>query len=134
MAGTALEPGIVAVIQTFGDRINLHPHLHFLVTEGGLDEAGVFYKIPLRIVENALRRFPSKGWAEMIRKVYENDPMLCPRCGGKMKVISFLTDHVVVDRIIDHLKLTFAAERPPPPQVAFQECLWAADPPAEYFP
>jgi hypothetical protein len=60
--------------------------------------------------------------------------MLCPRCGGKMKVISFLTDHVVVDRIIDHLKLTFAAERPPPPQVAFQECLWTADPPAEYFP
>jgi hypothetical protein len=30
-----------------------------------------------------------------------------------MKVIAFLTDHVVVDRIIDHLKLTFVAERPP---------------------
>jgi hypothetical protein len=26
-------------IQTFGDRINLHVHLHFLVTEGGVDEA-----------------------------------------------------------------------------------------------
>ena len=26
-------------IQTFGDRINLHVHLHFLVTEGGTDEA-----------------------------------------------------------------------------------------------
>jgi hypothetical protein len=25
MAGTAVEPGIIAVIQTFGDRINLHP-------------------------------------------------------------------------------------------------------------
>ena len=37
-------------------------------------------------------------------------------------------------RIIDHLKLTFIAERPPPPQAAFQEYLWAADPPAEYFP
>jgi hypothetical protein len=24
------------------DRINYHPHLHFLVTEGGMDEAGVF--------------------------------------------------------------------------------------------
>jgi hypothetical protein len=23
-----------------------HPHLHFLVTEGGVDEAGLFYKIP----------------------------------------------------------------------------------------
>jgi len=46
VAGSMLTPGVVAVIQTFGDRINLHPHLHFLVTEGGVDEAGVFHKIP----------------------------------------------------------------------------------------
>jgi hypothetical protein len=45
VAGSTLTPGVVAVIQTFGDRINLHPHLHFLVTEGGVDEAGVFHKI-----------------------------------------------------------------------------------------
>ena len=38
--------------------------------------------------------------------------MLCPRCGGAMKVVAFLTEHAVVDRIIDHLKLPFAAERP----------------------
>jgi hypothetical protein len=30
---------------TFGARINFHPHPHFLVTEGGVDEAGVFRKI-----------------------------------------------------------------------------------------
>ena len=38
-----------------------------------------------------------------------------------------------VDRIIDHLKLTFVAERPPPPRAASQELLMAADPPVEYF-
>jgi hypothetical protein len=27
-----LMPGVIAAIQTLGDRINLHPHLHFLVT------------------------------------------------------------------------------------------------------
>jgi hypothetical protein len=32
---------LCAAIQTFGDRINFHPHLHFLVTEGGADKAGV---------------------------------------------------------------------------------------------
>jgi len=26
-------PGVVAVIQTFGDRIYFHPHIHVLVTE-----------------------------------------------------------------------------------------------------
>jgi hypothetical protein len=49
----------------------------------------------LRIVEEELRRLPSKGWAAlirkphiglrsaaMIRKVYEVDPMLCPKCGS----------------------------------------------------
>jgi len=40
-----IEPGVIAVIQTFGDRINFYPHLHFLVTEGGVDEAGVLYKL-----------------------------------------------------------------------------------------
>jgi len=27
----------------------------------------------------------------MIRKVYEVDPLLCPKCGGKMRVIAFIT-------------------------------------------
>ena len=48
-----------------------------------------------------------------------------------MKIVAFLTDHVVVDRIIDHLRLTFVAERPPP-EGSFQD-LMVADPPAEYF-
>jgi len=30
-----------------------------------------------------------------------------------MRVISFLTEYAVVDRIIDHLNLTFVADRPP---------------------
>jgi len=49
----------------------------------------------------------------MTRKVYEVDPLICPQCGGQMKIISFIKDHKVIDRIIDHLKLTFKAERPP---------------------
>ncbi len=49
-----------------------------------------------------------------------------------MKVIAFLTDYAVVDRIINHLKLTFVAERPPPPHIAYQEYLMAAETSAEY--
>jgi hypothetical protein len=267
-----LMPGVIAAIQTFGARINRHPHLHFLVTEGGVDKAGLFHKVarlddsrlaelfsrevlddlvhkellspewaerilswrhtgfnvhsgvraktkteaervgkymirpllslerlslderegqvgyrygkeakemerldylefiarvtshipdkgqvtvryyglyanahrgklkkasletfPLRMAEEELRPVPSKGWAEMIRKVYEVDPMVCPQCGGRMKVIAFITDYAVVDRIINHLKLTFVAERPPPPQLVYQKSLIAAEASAEYF-
>ena len=59
--------------------------------------------------------------------------MRCPRCCGAMKVIAFLTEHAVVDRIINHMKLTFVAAKPPPPEVAFQELLMAVEPQVEYF-
>ena len=72
-------PGIIAAIQTFGTRINLHPHLHFLVTEGGMDQAGVFHRIS-RIDDSRLaelfarevlgflvgRELLSPEWAERI--------------------------------------------------------------------
>ena len=51
-----------------------------------------------------------------------------------MRVVAFLTQPAVVDRIIEHLKLAFVAECPPPPPAAFQELLWEADPPAGFFP
>jgi hypothetical protein len=46
ITGSKLMPGVIAAIQTFGTKINFHPHLHFLVTEGGVDETGVFHKVP----------------------------------------------------------------------------------------
>jgi ribosomal protein S27E len=39
-------PGMVAAIQTFGDIVNWHPHIHALVTEGGFTEGGHFVRIP----------------------------------------------------------------------------------------
>ena len=42
--GKEITPGIIAVIQSFGSKINLHPHLHFLLTEGGEAQDGHFHK------------------------------------------------------------------------------------------
>jgi ribosomal protein S27E len=270
--GLELMPGVVAVIQTFGDRINFHPHIHCLVTEGGTTPDGAFHHVSrfhdeviqeifthkvfslllrkkliglslvqkilcwrhtgfnvhsqvraqtkgeaervgkymirpllslkrlffdeatgkihyqysrhgsheesmdylefiarvtshipekgqvmvryyglysnahrgkMRKIEEKANSFliveqeepvaPSKGWAEMIRKVYETDPLLCPKCGGQMRIIAFIEDHKAIDRIIAHLKLTFEAERPPPPHNVQQELLMAAEGSGEYF-
>jgi hypothetical protein len=87
----------------------------------------------LIIIEEESRKIPCRGWAEMIRKVYEVDPLLCPKCGGQMRIIAFLTDFSVVDRIINHLKLSFVAAKPPPPCIASQELLVAAETSGEYF-
>ena len=69
----------------------------------------------------------------MIRKVYEVYPLICPSCGGRMRIISFTKEPKTIDRIIAHLKLTFEAERPPPPQSVQQELLMAAEEKGEYF-
>jgi hypothetical protein len=38
--------------------------------------------------------------------------LICPKFQGQMRIIAFLTDYSVVDRIINHLKLTFVAAKP----------------------
>jgi len=45
VTGRELMPGVVAMIQTFGDRINFHSHIHVLITEGGTALDGAFHRI-----------------------------------------------------------------------------------------
>jgi hypothetical protein len=70
-------------------------------------------------VEEETRKPPGRGWAQMIRKVYEVDPLTCRECGSEMRVIAFITNFSVVDQIINHLGLDFTAARPPPPSLLF---------------
>jgi hypothetical protein len=46
LAGEPLVPGIIVAVQTFGDRINFRRHPHLPVTEGGMDQAGTFHRLP----------------------------------------------------------------------------------------
>jgi hypothetical protein len=41
----------------------------------------------------------SKGWAEMVRKVYEVRLLVCPQFHGRIEVVAFRTGHAVADRI-----------------------------------
>ena len=46
-----------------------------------------------------------KNWARLIQKIYEVDPLTCPKCSGKMKVISVIEDEDVIKKILKHLGL-----------------------------
>jgi len=58
----------------------------------------------------ALRR----RWANLIRRVYEVDPLVCPHCGAKMQVIGFITEPKMIKRILDHIRRRDRVSRPPP--------------------
>ena len=57
-------------------------------------------------------------WAELLRRIFEVDPLRCPRCGDAMRVVGFVTQPHVIDRILTHLRRHPApagrARAPPP--------------------
>ena len=55
-----------------------------------------------------------KNWARLIQKIYEVDPLTCPKCLGKMKIIAFIEDEVVIEKILRHLGLWEVKVRPLP--------------------
>lgn len=52
-------------------------------------------------------------WAELLRRIFEVDPLACPRCGEQMRVVAFITEPKVIDRILDHLRRTTPTRRHP---------------------
>jgi len=54
------------------------------------------------------------SWARLIKKVYQADPLVCPRCSGPLKIISLIDNAAVIEKILRHLKLWDRPERPPP--------------------
>ena len=65
----------------------------------------------------AERRRLRRGWAQMIRRIYEVDPLTC-RCGAQMRIISFILDPRVVTKILVHLADKGAAQGRAPPSEA----------------
>ena len=51
----------------------------------------------------------------MIARIYEVHPLLCPKCGGQMRLIAFIIEGVQIRRILDHIG--FDSE---PPHIAWR--------------
>ncbi len=62
----------------------------------------------------AQRRASRRAWAQLIRRIYESDPLLC-ECGAQMKIIAFIIDPTVVDSILRHLERHGATPARDPP-------------------
>jgi hypothetical protein len=56
---------------------------------------------------------PRTLWADLLARVFGFAVLTCP-CGGRRSLLAFLTDPLVIAKILDHLGLDHA--RPPPPQ------------------
>ena len=39
-------------------------------------------------------------WAELLRRIFEVDPLACPRCRGLMRIVAVIIDPAVITRIL----------------------------------
>jgi len=70
--------------------------------------------IPCIIEEDGISPEQRKAWARLIQKIYEVDPLTCPKCHGSMKIIAFIEQEEVIKKILKHLGLWEVKGRPPP--------------------
>ena len=75
------------------------------VSEGAAVVVAPCERVPLR---EAQRR-----WAELLRRSYEVDPLTCPACSGPMRIVAFITERAVIERIL--AQLASRATRPSAP-------------------
>ena len=70
------------------------------------------------------------GWAELLQRVFEVDALRCPKCGGRMRVLSAITDPTVAGRILRCLSLP---ARAPPLAAANEEARVSGQAGDEWF-
>lgn len=63
------------------------------------------------------KNVPSLTWRECIKKIWKDDPLVCPECLSEMSIISFIDNPVVIKKILKYLGLwdEEAARDPPHP-------------------
>ena len=73
--------------------------------------------LDIRPQTQAERRRARRSWAQLIRRVYELDPLLC-QCGKQMRILSFILDPAVITKILRHLDHDRPAQERAPPSSA----------------
>ena len=63
--------------------------------------------------EATSRRTLTKRWAELLYRIFEVDPLECPRCGAATKILTFIIDPKVIRQILDHLEQKARPRAPP---------------------
>jgi hypothetical protein len=80
---------------------------------------------PIARVQAATRYI---SWADLLKRVFDVDSLLCPKCSGRLRIISLIMEPAVVRRILRSLDLP---SEPPPVARARAPTLFD-DPPPDY--
>jgi len=66
------------------------------------------------------KNVPSLTWRECIKKIWKDDPLICPECQSEMKIISFIENQKIIKKVLKYLNLweeESARDPPRPPEI-----------------
>ena len=64
-------------------------------------KAGTDDAVPALIESEVSSKEFRKNWARLIQKIYNVNPLLCPKCLGFMRIIAFIEDEQLVKKILN---------------------------------
>ena len=59
----------------------------------------------LDLSKHRSKNLPSLTWRECIKKIWKEDPLICPECQREMRIISFITEVIPIEKILRYLDL-----------------------------
>jgi hypothetical protein len=83
------------------------------VSRGKRKKAELDELIPSILEPEGSSKAHRKNWARLIQKIYGLDPLTCPKCQGKMRIIAFIEEQEIVKKILKHLGLYLVRSKPP---------------------
>jgi hypothetical protein len=86
---------------------NLHYYGHYSNKARGIREKTRHAaKTDIVIADTApAKKSCSKTWASLIKKVYEADPLSCPRCSQPMRIIAIMDQPEIIEKILNRCDL-----------------------------
>jgi len=89
-----------AHIPNRGEQMVRYYDFYSNVARGKRKEAGTGDDIPCILDVQRDNKTFRQNWARLIQKIYEVDPLVCPKCQGAMRVISSIEDPYVIRAIL----------------------------------
>ena len=64
-----------------------------------IDQTGLSQDKP----QGRMRQAAARCWAMLLARIYECLPLTCPKCGQPMRLIAFIMEPPVVEKILKHI-------------------------------
>ena len=83
--------------------------------------------------KSGIRLVAARCWALLLARIYECLPLRCERCGQPMRIIAFVLDPSVIERVLGHIgeptvpPVTAPARSPPQAEMEFDQTAGADD-------